>query len=52
MALRVTLCVVILILGTAAQSHDEESEDSSQFALCNSTFAEANGVSYKSIHLV
>ncbi|GAB7329755.1 hypothetical protein MBLNU13_g01480t2 [Cladosporium sp. NU13] len=51
MAVWATLCALTLISVTAAQSNDEESADSSQFALCNSTFAEANGVGYESIHL-
>jgi hypothetical protein len=41
MTLWTILCAIVLIMGTVAQS-----EDSSYVALCNSTFPEANGVSY------
>jgi hypothetical protein len=46
MTLWTILCAIVLIMGTVAQSDDELSEDSSYVALCNSTFPEANGVSY------
>lgn len=38
-------CVVLMVLGTTAQS-DVEVSDNSVVVLCNSTFTEANGVSH------
>ena len=46
MTMRTILCALVLVLGTAAQSDDDTSGNSSLVALCNSTFLEANGVSY------
>jgi hypothetical protein len=46
MTLWMELCVIVLLFSTVARSYDEAAAEKSGVGLCNSTLADANGVSH------